>query len=226
MLSCEECAPKRPPRSQKWPVFSFTVKFDTTIGWVSTVMSAKNTISRACGLHSLRVASLTIMTMSRVAKAVAGELVDRHPQHRDRPCARRRADRCRAARPADRQVRRRRLLRALQQLLAVDDLQHAAGAAAIAEIDAVLVDHRDRTMQIGRHRAGRARLLAGQAEVADLHRLRRVLEIVDLGHALGAPAGHGGDEIGNAGLALPPVLVRVADSCRRWKRASPDWPDR
>ncbi len=66
MLSLEECAPKRPPREQKLPLDSRTLKFDTTIGWVSTVMSAKNTISRACGLHSLRVDSLTIMTKSRL----------------------------------------------------------------------------------------------------------------------------------------------------------------
>src|SRR5438105_3734976 len=35
------------------------------------------------------------------------------------------------------QILRRRLLRALQQLLAIDDLQHAVGVGAIAEVDAI-----------------------------------------------------------------------------------------
>jgi hypothetical protein len=36
-----------------------------------------------------------------------------------------------------------------------------------------------------------------------------VAEIIDHRHAAGAPAGQARDEIGNAGVAFPPVLVRV-----------------
>ena len=32
MLSLEECAPKRPPRSQKWPLASGACKLEITIG--------------------------------------------------------------------------------------------------------------------------------------------------------------------------------------------------
>src|SRR3954470_7819651 len=108
------------------------------------------------------------------------------------------------------QILWRRLLRAFQELLTIDDLQNAALAAAVAEINAVDGWHRDRPMQLGRHRAGGARLLTRQAEIADLHRLRRIAEIVDFGHALDAPARHTRDDVGNAGVAFPPALVRVA----------------
>jgi hypothetical protein len=36
MLSFDECAPKRPPRSQKLPLASGTLKFETIIGRFST----------------------------------------------------------------------------------------------------------------------------------------------------------------------------------------------
>ena len=60
-----------------------------------------------------------------------------------------------------------------------------------------------------------AGLLARPAEIADLHRLRRIAEVVDLGHAPEPPARDSGDEVGDAGVALPPVLVRVLESARR-----------
>ncbi len=62
-------------------------------------------------------------------------------------------------------------------------------------------------MQIGGCRAGRSRLLPGQAEIADEDRIRRVGEVVHLGHAPHAPAFEPGDEVGDAAVALPPVLV-------------------
>ena len=210
MLSLEECAPKRPPRWQKLPLASGTVQFDTIIGRFSIEMSANHTICRA-SWHSFRIDSSTIMTMSRLppslslansaigiccmGKVVCAPFQRRHHEPRDL----RRA-----------QIVRRRLLRSFQQFLAVDDLQDAALVGAVAEIDAVaLRPGRDRPVQLGRHRAGRARLLAGQAEVADLHRMGGIAEIVDLGHAPGAPVGRAGDEVGDAGVALPPVLVGV-----------------
>src|SRR4030065_184468 len=44
MSSCEECAPNRPPRVQKFPLASGTVQFDTTIGCFSMVESTNHTI--------------------------------------------------------------------------------------------------------------------------------------------------------------------------------------
>ena len=70
---------------------------------------------------------------------------------------------------------------------------------------------RDHAVQIGRHRAGRAGLLADQAEVADFHRLRRIAEIEHLGHAARRASLHAGDEVGDAGVAFPPALVRVLE---------------
>ena len=111
------------------------------------------------------------------------------------------------------QIVRRRLLRPVDQLVAVDDLQEAALVGAVAEIDPVaLRAGRDRAVQFGRHRAGRARLLAGQAEIADLHRMGGIAEVVDLGHAPGAPVRRAGDQEGDAGVAFPPVLVGVLEA--------------
>src|SRR5450759_488398 len=50
---------------------------------------------------------------------------------------------------------------------------------------------------------------AGQAVIADEHRLRRIGQIVDLGHAAHAPVGRPGHEVGDTGIAFPPVLVRA-----------------
>jgi len=106
-----------------------------------------------------------------------------------------------------------RLLRSVQQLLAVHDLQHAVLVGAVAEVDAVaLGPGGDRPVQVGRGRAGRARLLAGQAEAADEHGLLRVGEVVHLRHAARAPALDARDEIGDPGVALPPVLVSVPET--------------
>src|SRR5207244_1569718 len=69
---------------------------------------------------------------------------------------------------------------------------------------------RDAAMQFSRYRAGCARLLARQAEVTDVYGLGRIAEVIDLRHATHAPARNAGDEICNAGVAFPPVLVRVA----------------
>ncbi len=62
-------------------------------------------------------------------------------------------------------------------------------------------------MQHGRRVAGGARLLAGQAELADLHRMGRIAQIVDHGHAVDPPAMDARHQIGDAGVALPPVLM-------------------
>ena len=41
-------------------------------------------------------------------------------------------------------------------------------------------------------------------------RRRGIAQVVDLGHPVGAPARDAGDEVGDAGVALPEALVRVA----------------
>ena len=108
------------------------------------------------------------------------------------------------------QVFRRRLLRTGQELLAIDDLHDAAAVGAVGEDDAVVLHAgRDHAVQVGRHGAGRAGLLADQTEIADIHRLRRIAEIVDLGLPARAPVLQAGNEVGDAGVALPPVLVGV-----------------
>ena len=144
------------------------------------------------------------------AVLVLGELGDRHLQHRE---GRVRAVPGRHLQPRDlgsAQVLGRRRRRSLQQLLAIDDLQHAALVGAVAEIDAIAGGSgRDRAVQFCRHGAGGAGLLAGQAEVADLLRMRGIGEVVDLRHAPHPPVGRARDEVGDAGVAFPPVLVRV-----------------
>ena len=72
MFSLEECAPKRPPREQKFPLASGTLKFETTVGRDSTVASTKNTICRVSrASHSFASDSLTIMMMLRVPPAMS-----------------------------------------------------------------------------------------------------------------------------------------------------------
>jgi hypothetical protein len=132
------------------------------------VTSANHTICRG-SLHSFRIASSTIITMSRVlpSLSLANSAIGM-PSIGNVVCAPLKGDiASRDLRIA--QILRRRLLRPVEQLLAVDDLQDAALVGAVAEIDAVaLRPGRDRPVQFGRHRAGRAGLLAGQAEIADL----------------------------------------------------------
>ena len=210
MLSLEECEPNRPPRSQNEPLASGTVKLEIIIGRFSTVTSANHTICRGSS-HSLRIASSTIITMSRrLAVLVLGEFGDRHVLHRKRGVG---AVEGGHRHPRDfrkTKIVRRRLLRSVDQLVAIDDLQEAALVGAVAEIDAVaLRPGRDRPVHLGRHRAGRARLLAGKAEVADFHGMRGIAEVVDLGHAAGAPVRRARDQKGDAGFAFPPVLVGV-----------------
>src|SRR5580704_6020345 len=111
------------------------------------------------------------------------------------------------------QVFRRRLLRPLQQLLPVDDLQLAALVGAVAEIDTVAGrTQRYRSVQLGRNLAGGSRLLADEAEIADLDRIERIAEVEDLGHPSHAPTLHARDQVGDAGVALPPALVGVDEA--------------
>ncbi len=151
--------------------------------------------------------------VARARLFVLREFRDRHRAERERGM---RADERRQIELAHHRIAQilgRRLFRAGQKLLAVDDLHDAAFVGAVAEIDAVgLRPERDHAVQHGRHRAGRARLLPGQAEVADLHRMRRIAQVVDLRHAVGAPARRARHQIGDAGVAFPPALMRALEA--------------
>src|SRR5262245_66188326 len=106
----------------------------------------------------------------------------------------------------------RRLLRTVQQLLAVDDLNHAALVGPVSKIDAVaLRAGGNHAVEFGRNGAGGARLLADQAVIADLHRLGGITEVVHFGHSARAPPLDPGDEISDAGVAFPPALMRVLE---------------
>lgn len=67
----------------------------------------------------------------------------------------------------------------------------------------------DRPVQPRVHRPGRAGLLAGEAEIADEPRPRRIRQVEDLGHPVRPPARHARDQVGDARIAFPPVLVRA-----------------
>ena len=111
------------------------------------------------------------------------------------------------------QVIGRRLFRAVQQLLAVDDLHHAALVGAVGEIDAVaLRAGGNHAVELGRNGAGGTRLLADQAVIADLHRLGGITEIVHFGHSARPPPLDPGDEISDAGIAFPPALMSVLEA--------------
>ena len=212
-----ECGPKRPPRRQKSPVGSGTSKVATEYG-VRSVGDVH---------HEGELADLLALVAERlrdqqheVARAAGhGRRPVRHahPEHREAGVP---APGGRHVEPADlgiEQVLRggrellARLRIAREQLLAVHDLQHALGPGAVGEVHAVLVG--DGPVHALRGGPGRARLLAGQPEVADEARLRGIAQVVDLGHAVGAPAGRRavGDQVGDAGVALPPVLVRALE---------------
>src|SRR2546422_343891 len=64
-FSLEECEPKRPPRLQKFPLASDTLKVDTPTGCFSSVTSTMNAICRG-SRHSLTSDSFTTTTKSRL----------------------------------------------------------------------------------------------------------------------------------------------------------------
>src|SRR3977135_3488121 len=152
MLSLEECEPNRPPRSQNEPLASGTVKLEIIIGRFSTVTSANQTICRG-SLHSFRIDSSTIITMSRVLPSLSfansaigicfmGNVV----------WAPLKADIARRETSGNRTFT---ALRSVNELCTIADLQEAALVGAVSEIDAVaLRAGRDRPVHLGRHRAG------------------------------------------------------------------------
>ena len=115
------------------------------------------------------------------------------------------------------QVGVRRLLRSVQELIAIHNLHDAVAIGAVAEVDAIAARAGGHgAVQFGwNRRPGRSGLLPRQAEVANEHRMGRIAEIIDLRHAANAPAGHAGDKVGDAGVAFPPALVRIHQAVRR-----------
>ncbi len=154
--------------------------------------------------------------------AVLGELRDLHAQDGKRGV---RAELRREIEARDLRIDEvpgRGLLRTVQELFAVDDLQHALAVRPIGEIDAVAPGTRgDGAVQGARHGPARAGLVPGQPEIADEDGFRRIGEIVDLWVAPHAPALDARDEKRDAGIALPPALVRaleLADDGREDRR--------
>ena len=155
--------PKRPPRLQKPPEASGTPQVDDRGG-----IALHRHVDHPHELARLLALVLDLLVgddheVAHLADLVLGELGDRHLEHRKGGV---RARQRRHVEPADlriAQVLLGRLLGAVQQLLAIDDLQHAALVGAVGEIDAIaLRPGRDGAVQPGRHRPAGARLLAGQ----------------------------------------------------------------
>src|SRR5262249_2942823 len=85
--------------------------------------------------------------------------------------------------------------------------------SAIAEIDPIdFCAEGNRPVELGGNRACRSRLLAWKTKISDEHRVRRVAQVVDLRHAASAPLRIARDEVRDARVALPPVLVRVDEA--------------
>ena len=54
----------------------------------------------------------------------------------------------------------------------------------------------------------------------------RIAQVIDLHHAHGAPIGHAGNQVGNAGVAFPPALVSVAEVAADHRDCGLAWRDR
>src|SRR5262245_43444787 len=213
-FSWEACVPKRPPRLQKSPDASGTIQVETEAGCCSTVTSTNHTNWRG-SRHSFLICSLVTTTKLRTLPtlSLANSAIGM-PSTGNAVCAPQRPH----VEPPDlriEQVRLGGLLGTIQELLAVDDLQDAALVGAVGEVDAVaLRTGGDRAVQPGWRTPGGAGLLTQQPKVADLDGLGRVAEVVDLGHAVDAPARHTRHQISDARVAFPPVLVRALEAAK------------
>src|SRR5206468_2632983 len=146
--------------------------------------------------------------VSRAADLVPGELSDRHGRHRECRMGTVERRHVEARNFGILQIFRTRLLRSVDQLLPVDDLQDAAFVGAVAEIDAIAGrPSRDRAMQFGRYGTDRTGLLACQSEITNFDGVRGIAQIIDLRHAARAPARRAGDKKRYSGIALPPAFM-------------------
>ena len=109
-----------------------------------------------------------------------------------------------------------RVLELGQQLLAIDDRDHAVVAGAVGDVDAILLGagRNGAVNALAFLRGTRARLRADHPEIADVDRLGRIAQVVDLQVVAAVPSlvALVRDQIRDAGVALPPALVRPAEA--------------
>ena len=112
---------------------------------------------------------------------------------------------------------RQRILELGQQLFPVHDRNHTVVAGAIGDVDPILLGpSRNRAMDAFaaiRIMVMGLGLRADHAEVADVYRLCRIAQVVDLQVIAARPSFLRvvGDQIRDAGVAFPPALVRASE---------------
>src|SRR6185503_8727174 len=103
-----------------------------------------------------------------------------------------------------------------QQLLAIDDRDHAVVAGAVSDVDAILpgASRNGAVNSLAFLRGARAGLRADHTEIADVDRLGRIAQVIDLQVVAAVPSlvALVRDQIRDAGVALPPVLVSPAEA--------------
>src|SRR5262245_49316922 len=81
----------------------------------------------------------------------------------------------------------------VQQLIRSEELMDAIRPSPMTEVDAfghpsyALRSDRDRAVDVLRHRSRRSGLLPDEAPVTNEHRIRRIAQVVDLGHSFRPP---------------------------------------
>ena len=153
--------------------------------------------------------------IARLALLALGELRNLHPEHRKSGMRSHRWIGVETPQLCVEDVfgRRRKWVRgggiSFEELLAVDDLKRAAAACAVAKVNPIA--DANRSVQRLRHRfyLGTG-LLSHSTEVADETGMRGIAQVEDF-RSPTSPAFLFlmGDDIGDAGVALPPVLVRA-----------------
>ena len=103
---------------------------------------------------------------------------------------------------------------ASKKRLAVDDLHRALAAGSVGQVHVITEHGGFVDAGIAHGRLGGAGLRPDHAEVPDEDRVGGIAEVEDLEPAIGGPSVglQIGDEIGDAGVALPPVLVRPIEA--------------
>jgi len=100
----------------------------------------------------------------------------------------------------------------VDELVAIDDLHNPILVGAVAEINPVAVRaERNHAVELFRNGPARTGLLAGQAEVANFDRVRRIAHVIDFRHAIDAPARHTRDEVGDPAVAFPKAFMGIVE---------------
>ncbi len=93
------------------------------------------------------------------------------------------------------------------------NLDHAVARVVVSQIHAIAFGSgRKSSVQASRRGAFGSRFLPRQTEIANEHGFRGIAQIVNLHHARRAPAHRAGDQIRDAGVAFPPILMSVAQA--------------